>query len=142
MTTPALLPIVAAIAAIVVAVARRLSILLIELSGSVPSPVTISAATVGGRAVAFLAVYGLVLATAYLVARGTPDEPALRTDRILAAGSAAALAHLLVAVGLLALIELSQPWIVTGATVVGTSVAAGVRIAVVTVAGLALGARR
>ncbi|QHS15805.1 hypothetical protein [Halopenitus persicus] len=152
MNVVALLPIVAGIAAVVIGVTRRLSLLLIELDGATLAPRLLALTTLGGRFVSFLAVYGLVLGTAYLV--GRRDEPrrdetrkdeigtTLRTNHVLPAGGVAALAHLLTAGAILLVVELAQSWIVTVAVLVGSSVGVGVQIAIVAVAGLALGARR
>ncbi|WP_096391408.1 hypothetical protein [Halopenitus persicus] len=162
MNVAALLPIVAGIAAVAIGVTRRLSMLLIELDGATLAPRLLALTTLGGRFVSFLAVYGLVLGTAYLVGRRDESRRGetrkgetrkgetrkaeagtiLRTDRVLSAGGIAALAHLLTAGAILLVVELAQSWIVTAAVLVGSSVGVGVQIAVVVVAGLALGVRR
>ncbi|EMA65974.1 hypothetical protein C461_12403 [Halorubrum aidingense JCM 13560] len=139
-------PAVAAVAAAAISLTRRVPTVVLESSVGVPSPRALTLYTLGGRAVAFVLVYGLLLGAAYRVGR-RGDGVGRRGDGVdvgataLAAGVVAAVVSLVGTAAILLWVE-PQQGAVTAVSAVGSAVGVGVQLGVVAFAGLALGRSR
>ena len=133
-------PAVAAVVAVAVSLTRRITTILLESSISMPEAETLSLYIFGGRAVGFVLVYGLLLGVAYRVGRRDADAIDLGATT-LAAGVAGGIAYLLGTGAVLLWAGPAQNVIVAVGTV-GGAAGAGVELAVVSFAGLALGRSR
>ncbi|CQH50917.1 uncharacterized protein HHUB_1675 [Halobacterium hubeiense] len=130
---------VAAVVAVAVTLRRYVTLLVVELPIDV-TPQLLTRATLGGRFAAFVLVYGLLFGVAYWAGTHASE----RDDATLAAATfaAAATTALAVSVGVVAFTGGSTQSIVFDvAAVVATSVATGVKLAVVAFAGVAAGGR-
>jgi hypothetical protein len=132
-------PAVAAVAAVAVAVNRRLVPVLLESNVGVPSPRALAAYAFGGRFVAFALVYGLLLGVAFAV--GRRESAGAHGATAVATGVAGAVGYTIATGILLLLVDMEQGLAVSVAGLVA-GVGVGVQFAVVAFAGLALAERR
>ena len=133
-------PAVAALVAVALSLARRITTIALESSMNIPDPGTLSLYAFGGRAVGFLLVYGLLLGVAYRVGRRDGDALDIGATT-LTAGVAAGVAYL-VGTGAVLLWAGPDQNVFVAVGTVGGAVGAGVELAVVAFAGLALGRSR
>ncbi len=131
MTPRSTLPPIAAVLAALAVVAERASALAITLTSGVPTPGTLSLASLTGQVLSFLFLFVLLFALAAALAEGV--------DTFLAgvSGAAGVLGALVAGVALLAFIGSSQ-LVFDAALMVSTSVMTGVKAGVVVLAGSAL----
>jgi len=132
-------PAVAAVVAAAISLVRRVPTVVLESSVGVPSPRALTLYTLGGRAVAFVLVYGLLLGAAYRVGR-RGDGLGVGTT-VLATGVVAAVVYLIGTAAILLWVE-PQQGAVTAVSVVGSAVGVSVQLGVIAFAGLALGRSR
>lgn len=134
----ALPAVVALLVGVAVGLTRRFTVLVVELSTSVPPTELLSWYTVGVRAVAFLLVYGLLFGVVYRLAadRSRPNDESILA---LAVGIAGGVGYAVVTVATVGLTDVSYPG-VTFAIVatLGAGIAIGVELGVVAFAGSAL----
>lgn len=130
-------PLVAGVAAIALTIQRYLTTLLLELSVDL-SASSLTRYTLGAQFTTFLLVYGLLFSVSYWA--GTTGERAW-SDAALAvvAFSVAAVSALVTTAAVALFVDAELGGLVFAASVVtGTSVATGVKVAVVVFAGVAL----
>lgn len=133
-------PVAAGIVAFALSIVRRLPTILLETEVSA-TPRSLALFVGGGRFVAFVLVYGLLLGLAYLA--GTRrDDPSADVELSLATGAVAALSYL-VGTGLVLLVAGvgQQDRLFAALVTAGSGVGVGANLAVVTFAGLALARR-
>jgi hypothetical protein len=132
-------PAVAAVVAAAISLVRRITTIILQSSVDIPGPGVLSLYATGGRAVAFVLVYGLLLGAAYRIGRrgGGVDVGAT----VLATGVVAAVVYL---VGTAAILLWAGPeqGAVVAVAAFGSAVGVGVQLGVVAFAGLALGRSR
>ncbi|MUW14512.1 hypothetical protein GJ633_07370 [Halorubrum sp. CBA1125] len=133
-------PAVAAVAAAAISVARRIAPLILESSIDIPGPGALSLYALGGRAVSFVLVYGLLLGVAYRVGRRGGDALDVGATT-LATGAVGGLVYL-VGSGAVLLWTGPNQDVIVALGALGSAVGVGVQLAVVAFAGLALGRSR
>lgn len=133
-------PAVAGVVATVIAVTRRLPTILLQSSGTAPTPRSLSTYIIGGRTASFVLVYGLVLGVGFAVGRSRDGREGDGTV-VLATGLIAALAYVVATAAILLVLEPRQDPIMGVLTTVGSGVGVGTQLAVVTFAGMALADR-
>lgn len=133
-------PAVAAVVAAAISLARRITTIVLQSSVDLSGPGVLSLYATGGRAVAFVLVYGLLLGAAYRVGRRSGDGLGVGTT-VLATGVVAAVVYLVGTAAILLWAGPEQGAIVAVAAF-GSAVGVGVQLGVVAFAGLALGRSR
>lgn len=141
MKSSALPPIVAGFVALVMSVNRRLSALLLELSTSYLSPETFTRVTLAGRFLVFVLVYALLFGLAYWVGNRT-DDSRLGERTAVATGVLGTIGYLAGTGIVLQWLDFERRTLAFAAAVeVGSGIAVGIQLAVVTFAGVALARR-
>lgn len=133
-------PVVAGVVAVALTVQRYLTALLVELQVDV-SARALTRLTLGGRFVAFVLVYALLFGVAYWAGtrRSDTDSDAVLAGATFAVAAVCALVATAAVVGTLGF-EARGP-VFAAVTVLATSTATGVELAVVAFAGVAVGRR-
>ena len=137
-----LLPILALPVALAMTVSRYLVPLLLEVRADIPDPETLTLLTVSGRFSTFVLVYGLLFGLAYWVGGA---HATAHSDRMLALATGASGAlSCLVGTGVVILVTGTGGTgaVVSAAVALGSTLGAGVQLAVVAFAGLSLAGRR
>ncbi|MGQ3329825.1 hypothetical protein [Halorubrum sp. FL23] len=133
-------PAVAAVVAVAVGVVRRIPPIVVESPIEIPGPGALSLYTLGGRAAAFVLVYGLLLGVAYRVGRRDGDAIDAGATT-LATAAIGGIAYLVASGAVVLWLGPNQRWIAAVGTL-GSAAAVGVELAIVAFAGLALGRSR
>ncbi|AEH38156.1 hypothetical protein [Halopiger xanaduensis] len=139
MNSSALPPIVAGVVGAIVSVTRRLAALLLELSSTGPSTEVITRTTLGGRALVFALTYGALFGLAYRA--GTRTDPRADGRLTVVTGVVAAIGYLVGSAIVFRVLSTRRHPALAGLLELGSGVAVGVQLAVVTFAGLALARR-
>jgi len=130
-------PAVAAVVAAAISLIHRNTTILVQSSIDIPNAETLALYTIGGRALAFVLVYGLLLGVAYWVGRHSDDEFGLGTTA-LATGAVGGVVYLVGTAAILLWVDFDQE-VVGALAALGSAIGVGVELAVVAFAGLALG---